>query len=592
VLIGDILRRQASPAGRPDKPAILFEGEATTFSALNARANRIANGLLRLGLRRGDRVALLGRNSPAWVAAYYAAAKCGAILVPVNFWYRAGELAYVLRDSGARFCLLNRAHAALAAEVRASTDTPTSVEHWIWLDGAPAANRVDSSSGTPAGIAAGGRADLSMEALCAGVSDDEPVLPGEALSETDPHIILYTSGTTGFPKGAVLSHRAHVLHAMTFALHTGAVPDDVYLNVYPLFHTGGTDCAVLPYHLVGATVALLPDPKPEAVLDAMERYRVTAMMAVPTVWRRLVESPDVRQRDLSAFRRAMGSSDAMPLDLLEQVLHTFGSAAPAASYETSASQTSASQVSASRAIASQAIAPEASSHVPGNRTSEVTWTQTYGLTEAGCILTYLPPADHTRKLGSAGKPHAQTDLVVADPSRSGEPGWPTRPGHQVPSGEVGEVVARTEHVMSHYWNKPQQTADSLVNGWLRSGDLGSLDAEGYLFIVGRLKDVIVSGGEKIYPAEVEPALRDFPGVAEIALFGVPDREWGESVGAAIVLESGTSVDEAEFKRWARARVAGFKTPKHVVFVDELPRTTGTGKVQKAALRAMLAHLGG
>jgi fatty-acyl-CoA synthase len=400
-----------------------------------------------------------------------------------------------------------------------------------------------------------------MEALCGGVSADEPVLPGEPLGESEPHIILYTSGTTGFPKGAVLSHRAHALHAMTFALHTGAVPDDVYLNVYPLFHTGGTDCAVLPYHFVGAAVALLPDPKPEAVLDAMERYRVTAMMAVPTVWRRLVESPDVTQRDLSAFRRAMGSSDAMPLDLLEQVLRTFGSTGVASS-------------------------PEASS-----RRSEITWTQTYGLTEAGCILTYLPPADHTRKLGSAGKPHAQTDLVIADPSRADEPGWPTGPGHQVQAGEVGEVVARTEHVMSRYWNKPEQTADALLNGWLRSGDLGSLDDEGYLFIVGRLKDVIVSGGEKIYPAEVEPALRDFPGVAEIALFGVPDREWGESVGAAIVPEPGAALDADEFKRWARARVAGFKTPRHVVFVDELPRTTGTGKVQKAALRTKLAHLG-
>jgi fatty-acyl-CoA synthase len=550
VLIGDILRRQAAPTGRPDKPALLFEGRPVTFAGLNARANRLANALLGLGLAPGDRVALLGRNSPAWVAAYYAAAKCGAVLVPVNFWYRAGEIGYALRDSGARFCLVAAAHAAAASELRAGPDTPA-VERWIWLDE------------RPQGAVPG---DRTVAELVAGAAEGEPEPPGGRPDEHAPHIILYTSGTTGFPKGALLSHRAHVQHAMTFALHTGATEEDVYLNVYPLFHTGGTDCAVLPYHLVGATVALLPDPKAEAVLDALERYRVTAMMAVPTIWRRLVEtlaapathSADAAapRRDLTAFKRAMGSSDAMPLDLLQQVMETFGA----------------------------------------------TWTQTYGLTEAGCILTYLPPADHTRKLGSAGKPHAQADLVIADASRAGEPSWPTGDGHRLPPGQAGEVVARTEHVMNGYWNKPEQTAAALVGAgadgahrrpWLRTGDVGYLDEEGYLFIAGRLKDVIISGGEKIYPAEVEPALAGYPGVAELALVGVPDREWGESVLAVVVLDdspAAAAFDGEAFKRWARGRVAGFKTPQRVEVVDALPRTS-TGKVQKAILRDRFAKSG-
>ncbi len=354
-----------------------------------------------------------------------------------------------------------------------------------------------------------------------------------------------------------MSHRAHVLHAMTFALHMGASADDVYLNVYPLFHTGGTDCAILPYHFAGATVALLPDPKPEVVLEAMQRYRVTAMMAVPTIWRRLVETlrapgvaPGRRAWDLSAFRRAMGSSDAMPLELLEQVMATF----------------------------------------------HATWTQTYGLTEAGCILTCLPPADHTRKLGSAGKPHAQAEIVIADPVRADEIGWPLGEGHQLPSGETGEVVARTEHLMNAYWNKPEQTAAAVfpsMDGhgtWLRTGDLGYLDGEGYLFIAGRLKDMIVSGGEKIYPAEVEPLLAAYEGIAELALAGIPDREWGESVLAVIVPAAGATLDVEAFKSWARRQVAGYKAPKHVVLVDALPRTS-TGKIQKSVLRERFAPLG-
>ncbi len=522
MLIGDILRRQAAQAGRPDKPALLSESGATSYAALNGAANRLANALVGLGIRKGDRIALLGRNSVEWVTAYYAAAKCGVILVPVNFWYRAGEMAYVLKDSGARLCLLERAHAGIAEELR-GTNGAGNVERWLWLDGP-----LDKDS---------------VAAVTAHESDAEPDVAD--IDERDPHIILYTSGTTGFPKGAVLSHRAHVLHAMTFALHTGAHSNDVYLNVYPLFHTGGTDCAVLPYHLVGATVALLRDPKPDAILGAMERHRVTAMMAVPTIWRRLVESPAVATRDLASFQRAMGSSDAMPLDLLRQVTGCFNA----------------------------------------------TWTQTYGLTEAGCILTYLPAEDYSRKIGSAGKPHAQTDLFVADPARDADPDWPLRPEHRLPLGETGEIVARTEHVMTEYWGKPEQTGAALRSGYLRSGDLGYLDDEGYLYVAGRLKDVIISGGEKIYPAEVEPQLRDYPGVAELALVGVPDREWGESVLAVIVPVPGATIDPEEFKRWARTRVAGFKAPKHVTFVEALPRTTGTGKVQKGVLREQLKHLG-
>ena len=521
MLIGDILRRQAAPTGRPHHPAIIHEGGATSFADLHDAATRVARTLTNLGAKPSDRVALLGRNSPEWVAAYYGAALAGVILVPLNFWFRTSEIEYALTDSGTSIVIADRDHATVIAQIRDAGQAP-GVRHWAWLDEAAAIG----SGAVPADLA---------------VRDD--TLP--CISEDAPHIILYTSGTTGFPKGAVMSHRAHVLHATTFALHVGAHSGDTYLNVYPLFHTGGTDCALLPFHVVGATVVIMRDPRPDAILDAITRHRVTAMMAVPTIWRRLVDTPDLASHDLSSFRRAMGSSDAMPLDLLREVVTAFGAS----------------------------------------------WTQTYGLTEAGCILTYLPPDDFERKVGSAGKPHAQADLFVADPSRDGDPDWPLGLGHRVPAGQVGEVIARTEHAMSHYWGKPAQTEAAIRNGFLRTGDLGSLDDDGYLFIAGRLKDVIISGGEKIYPAEVEPILRDYPGVRDLALVGVPDREWGESVLAAIVAEADHTIDVDDFRRWARARVAGFKVPRHVTIVEDLPRTTGTGKVQKAVLRDRFRHLG-
>jgi acyl-CoA synthetase (AMP-forming)/AMP-acid ligase II len=521
MLIGDILRRQAAPTGRPHHPAIIHEGGATSFADLHDTSMRVAHSLIDGGARPGDRVALLGRNSPEWVATYYGAALAGVILVPVNFWFRANEVEYALNDSGATVVLADRNHAPVIVQIRDSGHAPD-VRHWVWLDEVAAVG----SGALPADLA---------------VRDD--ALP--SIDEDAAHIILYTSGTTGFPKGAVLSHRAHVLHATTFALHVGAHPGDTYLNVYPLFHTGGTDCALLPFHIVGATVVIMRDPRPDAILDAIAQHRVTAMMAVPTIWRRLVDTPGLVARDLASFRRAMGSSDAMPLDLLREVITAFGAS----------------------------------------------WTQTYGLTEAGCILTYLPPDDFERKVGSAGKPHAQADLFVADPSRDGEADWPLGSGHCLPAGIVGEVVARTEHLMSRYWGKPDQTEAAIRHGFLRTGDLGTLDDDGYLYIAGRLKDVIISGGEKIYPAEVEPTLRTYPGVRDLALVGVPDREWGESVLAAIVPEAGHTIDADDFRRWARAHVAGFKAPRHVAVVDDLPRTTGTGKVQKAALRDRFRHLG-
>ena len=509
LLLGDLLRRQALPTGRPARPALIMDDEVWSYRRLDETADRLANLLAGLGVAPGDRVALLDRNCPFWVAVYFAAARCGAILVPLNFWHRAGELAYAIEDAGASVVVASGDYAAVLAEVRPQVPA---VRRWLWYDWPDAPPDEDLARLLPAAGAAP---------------------PAVAVDERDPHIILYTSGTTGRPKGALLSHRAHLLHAQTFALKLRMVEEDVWLNLYPLFHTGGMDCGVLPAFVVGATVVLLRHPEPAGILAAVERRRVTAFMAVPTLWRRICAVAAEGRHDASSLRRTAGSSDAMPRDLLDEVMGRFG-------------------------------AP---------------YIQTYGLTEGGCILTYLDPADALRKLGAAGKPHAACELRLED-----------RDGRPTPPGEVGEIVARTAHAMNGYWGRPEETARALRDGWLRTGDLGRLDDEGYLWIVGRAKDIIISGGENIDPAEIELCLREHPAVAEVAVIGLPDPEWGEQVVAVVVPSAGATASASDLIEFVRPRLAGYKRPKRIEFVVELPRTASTGKVQKSALRQKLSEV--
>ena len=362
--------------------------------------------------------------------------------------------------------------------------------------------------------------------------DDEP----EArIDERDGHIILYTSGTTGFPKGTLLSHRAHVLHAASWALESRAVREDVYLCTYPLFHTGGTDCGILPPLYAGASVVLLAWPDARAILDAVERHRVTAFRAVPTIWKRLLAQADFDERDLSSLRRVMAGSDAMAPELVAEIRR---------------------------------------------RIPNAEYLQNYGLTEAGPVLTFLRPGDPPSKYGSNGTPHAQAEVRIVDEQ-----------DQRLPPCVVGEIVARSEHLMTEYWGLPDKTAEALRGGWLHTGDLGYVDEDGYLWITGRKKDVIITGGEHVYPIEVEAILQLHPGVDEVAVIGVPDPEWGESVCAVVVAAAGARPTPNELVAFVRGRLADFKRPRHVVFTDDLPRTGPTRKVQKAVLRERYAAAG-
>jgi fatty-acyl-CoA synthase len=505
MLLGDILRKNARPELFGNKTALIFGDRSWTYAALNDYANQIANALLAQGVAKGDRVAALGRNSDLYVALYFALAKIGAIMVPVNFWYRAEEVRFTLDQSTSRWLIADTRFRSVADGATAATAEPVRT---IWFG-------ADSSAAESA----------SLESLLAVAASAEPTMD---VSPDDQHIILYTSGTTGFPKGATFSQRAHYLHAVAWALETGQTADDIGIVVYPLFHTGGPDCVVLPHFLVGATIVVQDGANAGAILDAAERYRLTNIFCVPTVWRWILAELAASPRDVSSVRRCLGSSDTLPPDLLAGILERFD--------------------------------------------AEV--RVTYGLTEAGCILTYsrLTRADSS-KINTVGRPHPLVELRIVDFD-----------GQDVAPGAVGEIVARGPTLMDGYWNLPERTAEAMDGGWLHSGDLGRFEDDGHVAIAGRLKDMIVSGGEKIYPIEVEKLLRQHPKIKEAALVGVPDLEWGQAVLAVVVPEVGTDLTSGEVIDYVRAHLAGYKRPRYVEFVDALPATTATNKVQKSVLR--------
>ena len=508
MLLDGILRKNAADPGLGGKSALIFGDSTLTYAELDLRVDRLGHVLISMGVGPGDRIATLGRNSFTYVAIYFALARVGAIMVPVNFWYKSAEISYILRQAGCSGLIADQ-------EFEQTICSMGDLPHLKW------SMYYGCRPCPPA---------LFMEELIA-LSESTPV--DVQVRAEDPHIILYTSGTTGFPKGATFSHRSHYLHALSLAQTTGGSSDDVGIVVYPLFHTGGPDCLLLPHFLLGATLVVLDGGDPDQILRATERHRATNIFCVPTVWRRLLARLKEYSCDVSSVRRCLGSSDTFPPDLLDEILDRF----------------------------------DAEVYV------------TYGLTEAGCILTVcrLAAADRS-KLGSVGRPMPIVQLGVVNQS-----------GDLLEPGAVGEVVARTPGMMDGYWQDPDRTAEARTGGWLRTGDMGRLDSDGYLFLSGRSKEMIISGGENIYPLEIERLLKENPRIREAAVVGVPDTEWGESVLAVVVPDPDSGLSKEEVIEYVSERLAGYKKPRHVEIVNELPVTTATGKVQKSVLRETYAE---
>ncbi len=498
---------QAHAAATPDKVAIVFEGARLTYQGLHERVLCSVAALRAQGVGAGDRVGWLGLNHPDYVVLMNACFRIGAVLVSINARLVAREIAYILADAGIGLLVSETQFLDVAVAAQQGSGVGT-----IILTDAPHAGRA------------------AFADWAAAHAPDAMLHPAGA---EDIALQLYTSGTTGFPKGALLSHRA-LLGTIAKGGLTGESwsswdEDDACLVAMPLFHIGGTGWA-LHALAAGATMVILPRPDIAGIVGAVERERITKMFAVPAVLGAILQHLDGAPADLTSLTELLYGASPIPLDILRRSMLAF---------------------------------PNAS------------FIQCYGATETSGTVVYLPPGDHhpdgTARMSGCGKPFPGNAVRIIDAD-----------GNTLPVGVVGEVAIRSVSNMTGYHNNPEATAKAMVDGWYRTGDAGFLDADGYLTIHDRVKDMIVSGAENIYPAEVENALHEHPMVADCAVIGVPDVRWGEAVKAIVVRKG--AVDADELITFARSRIAAFKVPKTIDFVAVLPRNA-SGKILKKELRA-------
>jgi fatty-acyl-CoA synthase len=501
--VSDHIARHARRDG--DVVAFGYGTIRRTYRELDERVSRLANALEARGVRHGDRVALLSYNTLEVVEAYLACARLGAITVPVNFRLVGDEVAYVLENSRPAAVVV---HGPLARVMARAREISGNKAPCLVVDG--------ELEGAVAYEDALGAAS--------------PECADHGVNLTDPAVIMYTSGTTGRPKGAVLTHYHLIIHTYTFMLHAGMPKEDkVFLSVMPMFHIGGL-MSMLPMLLTGGTNLMLAHGSFDAaaVVDMIEKERISSCVMVPTQLQAICEVPGIENRDLSSLKRiGWGAAPATThlLKLLSEVLPT------------------------------------------------VQIESTFGQTEAGPIATILLGADQLRKLGSVGTPMLNVQARVVDDDMN-----------DVAQGEIGEIVYQSPMVMKEYWNNPEATAEAFRGGWFHSGDLVRQDEDGYFYVVDRKKDMIISGGENIYCAEVENVIAGHPKVAEVALIGVPDFKWGETPLAVIIpRDAGAPPSAGELTQWCTQRLARYKRPKHIAFVDSLPRNP-SGKVLKNQLR--------
>lgn len=479
--VGSWLRDRAHE--QPERPALRFDPSerSLSYGELNALANRCAQRLIERGVGRGERVALALESGPLVLALYFAAAKIGAILLPLNTRLTAPELEVQIRDADPRL-LIGAASVALP-----ELPTVPIVRDGAWDDELP------PDPGEP------------------------PLAPGGE----SPQVLLYTSGTTGTPKGALLPHRKTVCNTLNAESYFGLGPQDVVVVPVPLFHSYGLLILSVPALFAGATVALPGRFDPVGLQECVRRHAGTILGAVPVMYRRMVRA-GLRPDALASLRFAFTAG--APID-----------------------------VATVRELDAAGVALR----------------QGYGQTETS-ILCCLDTEHALEKAGSVGRPVGHCELMVADAA-----------GKSVPPGEAGEILVRGGVVMLGYWRKPHETEAGRLRGWHRTGDLAVMDDEGFLTLVGRRKEMYISGGENVYPAEVERVLLQHPDVAEVAVIGVPDPEWGET-GRAFVVPNRRPFDTEELLGFCRDRLAGFKRPRQVELVDELPHTP-SGKVQKHLL---------
>ena len=501
--IGSMLQKRAYLSPEQEGYVGVDDGLRFSYRELNQRCNRTADVLAGLGVGKGDRVALLLMNGVEFVESFFAIAKLGAVVVPLNWRLVADELAFILDDSGATVLLFDTEFAETVADLAERGQDATAVRHWIQV----------------------GSQDCSKFArsyadLVAAASDEEPEI---GAADDDELYIMYTSGTTGLPKGAVHTHSTVTWACVTINVTAESRMADRYLVALPLFHVGALTPFTSNVHR-GVTNLVMRSFDPVRVWDLVETEKLDAMLAVPAMLNVMFQVPNRDTVDRSSLRWIMSGAAPVPAAMI-QAYFDIG--------------------------------------VPIH--------QVYGLTETcgpACLLT---ADDAVRKIGSTGKPFFHTDVRVVDEK-----------GADVAAGEVGEVLIRGKHLMKEYWNRAEATAEAIRDGWLHSGDLASIDEEGFIYIQDRKKDMIISGGENIYPAEIENVLLSHPGIGDAAVIGVPSQRWGESP-LAVIVRSDTALEASAVLEHCRGKLARFKEPRGVEFVDEIPRNP-SGKILKRVLR--------
>ena len=501
--LGGMLRRSATR--HKDSTAIICGGVQWTYAEFDRVVDRLAAGLARDGIKPRDRVAILARNSHAFIAMRFAIARADAVLVPINFMLNADDVRYILEHSGARLLFVDKSTCEVGREAR-----PETVERMLGIDG--------EHDGPPGGLPSW------EELLC----DDD--VPQESRGGSDLLQIIYTSGTESRPKGAMLSHDAVLWQYQSCVVDCEWTRDTVAVHAMPLFHCAQLDAMIGPSLQVGGCNIITASASPENVAALLARHQANSFFGPPTVWISLLRSPELHQHDLSHLVKGYYGASIMPVEILREL---------------------------------------------GERLPALRLWNLYGQTEIAPVATILFPEEHADRLGSAGRPtlHVETRVVNDDMI-------------DVLPGEIGEIVHRSPQLLIGYWNNPEKTAEAFAGGWFHSGDLGILDADGFLSVVDRKKDMIKSGGENVASREVEEVLYLHPAISEVAVIGLPHPKWIEAVTAVVILRPDEAVREEDIIRHCHAHLSAFKVPKTIVFRSDLPRNA-SGKILKRDLRLEL-----
>ncbi|MFC0186749.1 long-chain fatty acid--CoA ligase [Fictibacillus aquaticus] len=491
----------------PERFAVECEGRSYTYGELNTAVNRLAHGLISLGVKKGDKVAIVMKNSDHFMISFFAAAKIGAVVVPVNFRLTANEIQYIFSQSDTVLVLCDSEFEETVNSARETTGV---------------------SSVIVVGDVAG-EGNLLYDNILSHNEEE----PNVEISEHDDLEILYTSGTTGRPKGALFDHDRIFKVSLTMLVNMELRKDERFLHLAPLFHSAQLNLFMIAGVILGGRHYIHRDFHPVKALQAIQDHEITHLFAVPAMYNFMLQVPNVTDYDLSSIRRCGYGAAPMPPELVRKSIAAF-------------------------------------------KTDR--FFNLCGLTEAGPGGILLDPEGHEQHLGKSGKAGFLTEARVVHEN-----------GEDVKPGVVGEFILRSETVMKEYYKKPEETKSALKNGWLYTGDLATVDEEGYISLVDRKKDMIISGGENVYSAEVEAVLYEHPAILDAAIIGLPDEVWGEAVTAIIVLREGAEIDEQELKSFCRQKLAGYKVPRRIFIEPQLPRNA-SGKILKYQLRQKMNEL--